>query len=150
MTYTEFITDILKKNGWPFEVLSDNGVIQTLYSTGEIELNGYIHMHERKRMVVFYTIHPKQAPTNRRHDVLEYINWANFNIFHGSFEMHPINESLRFKTCINIGIDPLTPDLVRQLLIGNVIAHLRYGVGLAAIIDDGASLEDACRKMENG
>jgi hypothetical protein len=141
------MTDILKKNGWPFEVLPDSAVIQTLYSTEEIELNGYLHLHESKGMVVFYTTHPKQASADRRNDVLEYINWANFNILYGSFEMHPINEGLRFKTSLNVGSDPLMPDLVRQLLIGNVVTHLRYGVGLASIIDNGASLEEACREI---
>ena len=134
---------------WLASVDERRGVIQTTYNTAQAAFNGYLHVYEKRRQLIFYTLYPQHVERPRLQAAVEFITRANYGLVNGNFEIHWENGGVRFKTSLSLGRADLQTPLLRPLLLGNVVTHFRYSPGLRALIDTDCTAAEALALVED-
>ena len=108
----------------------------------------YAKTREDAQQIVFYSICPTTAPTEKHAAVAEFITRANYGLIIGNFELDFSDGEIRYKTSLDIEGDRLTPALVKQLVYANVLTLDQYLPGILAVIEGSSSPEEAIAAVE--
>jgi hypothetical protein len=133
----------LEAEGWPQIVSTAGRVIQTVFSAGATEYYGYLHWIPDARQLLFYSVYPRHAPKEAMERMQELVLRANWDLIWGNFELNPDHGGLRFKTSITLGEAALQPAMLRPLTLGNMTAMFRFQPAFDAVLESGASAQDA-------
>jgi hypothetical protein len=144
----EAVTEFFETNAWPFNRPEGEDVLLTGYQGENGKWPCFAWVHEAQSQFVFYSTCPVTAPENKRASVAEFITRANYELILGNFELDYEDGEVRFKTSIDVQEDRLTPALVQQLVVANVVMMDRYLPGLMLVISSDITPKEAVAKVE--
>lgn len=134
------------QKAWPHVAAEPGRIIQTLFTFGNAQYNGYLHVLADTRQLVFYTVFPRHVPPKRITAAQELLTRINYDLVWGNFELHIEGGGVRFKTSLALGDAPFSPELLQPLAAGNVTMMFRYHPCLDALIDTKATATEALQQ----
>lgn len=144
------VIEYLESEGWPFEEVA--GEPEPVLRTGFQGRNGtwlcYCHARPTHKQLLFYSSLTERAPESSRMAVAEFLTRANWGLMIGNFELDLRDGQVRFKTSIQLEETPLAVDMVRMLVLNNVVVMDRYLPGLQTVMLGDATPEAAIAAVE--
>lgn len=141
--------EFFERDGWPSIRDEDGSLLQLPVTTRTGSWTCLAQSFEADRRFVFYSVCPLRAPSAKLRDVAEFLTRANYGLVLGNFEMDWCDGEVRFKTSVDVGEGPLTPTLVAQMAYANVRIVGRHLPGLAALIEQDLTPEQAAQMVED-
>ena len=112
-------------------------------------VDGITQVHPQLKLVTFYASMQARVPAARRDAVLRYLALANWGLAYGSFEMDLTDGEVRFRSSIDFADLGLTAERLFRAVSPALALVERYQPGLAAVVEDGVSPEEAIRAVES-
>lgn len=148
-----YILDACKRffesDDWPFEEHDELPMLKTGFKGSNGNYSCYFQERAAQDQLVFYSLCPLSVPEERRADVAEFINRANYGMVIGNFEMDYSDGEVRFKTSADVEGVELTPTFMKNILYANVVMIDRYFPGLMQVIYSGVAATEAIRQIED-
>jgi hypothetical protein len=130
----EIVAAFLLQEGWPVEEVGEGALLKSAVKMNNGEWICYAHFRPQERQTLFYSVAPLRVPPVLLAAVAEYLTRANWGLVMGNFELDYSDGEVRFKTSIQLDKALLTDDLLRPLVMGNVLAMDKYLPGLQAVV----------------
>lgn len=135
---TSLLTPILLKfftsDEWEADIQQDGQIIWTTFQGQHGQWRCYAQSLDNSQQVVFYSLCPYVIPSAKQPAITEFVTEANDGLIIGNFELRVDRGELRFKTSISVEGDRLTPTLVKNLVMLNVLTMDCYLPDIAAIV----------------
>src|SRR5262245_15151575 len=116
----EIVAQFLSQEGWPYEQVGEQMLLRTKYKGSHAEWICFALYQPESDHFLFYSVAPKRTPAVLRPAVAEYVTRANWGLLNCNFELDYNDGEVRFRSGIQLPTTPLTLDLLRPLLLGNV------------------------------
>ena len=144
----ETVVDFFESDDWPIELLDQGTAFTTAFKGESARWMCMGRVREEHSQFIFYSVCPVLVPENRRSEISEFINRANFGMLIGNFELDYTDGEIRYKTSIDSEGGELTKPIIRQLVVANVLMMDRYLPGVMAVAFGGASPTQAIMGIE--
>lgn len=135
-TLTDQVIAFLDHDEWPWEDGGSSGdatVLKTAFQGDNGRWVCAIVVREGEGQILFYSLLPEATPEDRLPAMYEAVARANEDLMLGNFEVASDDGTLRFKTSIDVGGQDLTPDLMRPVVLANVITTDQHLPALTAV-----------------
>jgi hypothetical protein len=130
----KIVADFLTEEGWPIEEIGEGTLLRSACKGSSGEWICFAHCRSQEGQTLFYSVVPVRVPAVLLPAVAEYLTRANWGLLMGNFELDYSDGEVRFKTSIQLNNTPMTADLLRPLVMGNVAAMDKYLPGLQAVV----------------
>jgi hypothetical protein len=142
------IAGFLLAEGWPFERVGEQMLLRTAYQGKHGEWVCFAYAPPIVGQYFFYSVAPQLAPAGIRPAVAEYVSRANWGLLNGNFELDFNDGEVRFKNSIRIAAGVPAPELLRALILENVVTMDRYLPGLRAVMTLAQTPVEAIQAVE--
>jgi hypothetical protein len=147
MSVIDVVIAYLESEKWAYQRLDDRAALQVAYSGDHGTWNCYALARDEHEQLIFYSVYPERVAPERCTEVAEYLTRANYGLMLGNFEMDLEDGDVRYKTGLQIEGE-LTPEMVRGVVLPNVVVMDRYLPGLRAVATSGLSARAALSLVE--
>ncbi len=128
---------------WPMEQIPDNTILSITYA-GKIEQWVFVaSTDEDNGIVVMFARAPMSCPPEKYAVMSEFLERANFGMTHGAWVMDRRDGEIRYRLGVDMNGLGLTHDYLRDMTLYTNMTMDQYLPGLHAIIDSGASAQEA-------
>lgn len=121
-----------KSNVFVFGISGENGSFQCI-----------IDVNEDSKQLMIYTYCGSNCPKSKFSDMLRLLNYLNYKIILGNFEMDNEVGEIRFRTSIDYTHLKPTPNIVESLAMPNIVAMDMHLPIIMGIIHGGYTLKKA-------
>lgn len=128
------VTAFFASEDWPIAEF-EPGVFETAFEGTTTVWPVRILVFEDDVRAVFVSALPSRVPEAALAAIGEFCNRANFGLAVGNFELDHDSGEVRFRTSIDAEGSGVTPELVRNAVVANVLTTDRYLPGLLAVSD---------------
>ncbi len=128
------IVHFFKEDNWNMEVITDEQVVRAYFHGENGNWGCYAKATDELHQVVFYSVCPLTVPEEKRSAMAEFIARANDGLIIGNFELNFATGEVRYKTSLDVEGEPLTFNLVKNLVYPNLFTMDRYLPGIIAVI----------------
>ena len=146
----QIVADFLTQEGWPCEQVGEEMLLRSLFKGNNGEWICYAHCRPQEAQTLIYSVAPVRVPAVLRSAAAEYVTRVNWGLLVGNFELDYSDGEVRFKTSIQLSSTPLTHDLLRSLIMGNVAVMDKYLPGLLAVVGLQQTPLEAITAVEEG
>lgn len=143
------VAQFLMDENWLCEQVADKPILHILYEGKRNSWHCFAHCHPHVAQLLFYSVAPLRIAAVLRPAVAEYLAHANWGLRLGNFEMDYGDGEVRYKTSLQFDQTPLTPALLRPLILNNVAVMDKYLPGLQAIVAQEQTALEAIITVEN-
>ena len=147
-TPLEVVAAFFIEGGWLCEQVVDQPILHTVFEGKSGGWHCFAHCHPETAQILFYSVAPLRVAAVLRPAVAEYLTRANWGLLLGNFEMDYSDGEVRYKTCLQFDQTPLTPALLRPLIMGNVAGMDKYLPGLQGILSQEQTPLEAINAVE--
>lgn len=119
---------------WTATPMWGGTVLKLSFDTGRARWLSYAQEKPEKRLFLFYSVSPKNAPEERRMEVAEFLTRASWGLHVGAFEMDWSDGEIRFKSSLDLRGEKITPQLVEGVVEPNLVAANQYLPHLLAVM----------------
>ncbi|MCS6813449.1 MAG: YbjN domain-containing protein [Cyanobacteria bacterium] len=119
---------------WKTDIQQNEQMIWTTFQGQHGQWRCYAQSLDNSQQVVFYSLCPYVIPSAKQAAITEFVTEANDGLIIGNFELRVDAGELRFKTSMSVEGDRLTPALVKNLVMLNVLTMDCYLPDIAAIV----------------
>jgi hypothetical protein len=126
MELTEAVEQFFSGEGWPIEALLEGQLYETSFEGDSGVWPVHVHVYDADSRVVLVSTWTGLVDEARRPAMAELCNRANFGLAIGNFELDHDTGEVRFRTSIDTEHAELTPALVRNLAVANMITFDQY------------------------
>lgn len=147
-TSLEIVAAFLIAEGWLCEQVVDQPILHTVFEGKSGGWHCFAHCPPEIAQLLFYSVAPLRVAAVLRPAVAEYLTRANWGLLLGNFEMDYSDGEVRYKTCLQFDQTPLTPALLRPLIMGNVAGMDKYLPGLQGILSQEQTPLEAIHAVE--
>jgi len=144
---TPIVTAFFAGEGWPIEPLLEERLYETSFEGEHGAWSCHVHVYDEDGRVVFVSTALDVVPDETREAMGELCNRANFGLAMGNFELDVDEGEVRFRTSIDTSGTELTTELVRNVVVANVITFDQYLPAIEAVLA-GTSPADAVAAVE--
>jgi len=130
-----------KEDNWNMEVIDDEQLVRAYFHGENGNWGCYAKATDELHQVVFYSICTVTNPDEKRSSIAEFITRANDGLIIGNFEMRFETGELRYKTSLDVEGEPLTFNLVKNLVYPNLFTMDRYLPGIIAVLGTSSPME---------
>ena len=149
MATVEKVFAFLREQNWSFTTTEENPLtLRVPYQGDSGEWSLYIRFFPDEEALVFYSVFPVDAPSERRQDMLTLITQINIKLLYGNFQMHLDDGEILFRTSIPLRGHELSPQLIKNAALSNVQTMNLCLRGMMLALYEKCSLEDALLLME--
>ena len=148
-TIIEVVQQFLEEDGWPVEETEDESIVSMQYEGENGEWTCYAQAVEEDSQFIFYSVNPLKVPDGREAEMAEFLTRVNYGLRMGNFEMDYEDGTIRYKTCIDVDGDRLTPALVKNVVYANVQLMDHYTPGMIRLIFGGLTPAEAVAEIED-
>jgi hypothetical protein len=138
----------LETDGWHPEVVEPGALVRFGFIGKNARFMCFAQAYEERTQLVVHTMIPFRVPDSARAEAIEFVTRANYGMILGNFEIDLRDGEIRYKTSIDTGGLPFTPELAGPLFYGNALTADRYMPGLMSVISGGKSAIDAIATVE--
>jgi hypothetical protein len=128
------IQDFLKASDWKGIEDAEQGTIGLNYTGKNGAWTCIAHAREAQEQVVFYSIAPVQIAPEQRTIVGELVHRVNFGMIIGNFEYDLDDGEIRYKTSFDAQDTTLTNELIKPLVIANLVTMDKYLPSIRAVM----------------
>jgi hypothetical protein len=144
------LVGFLREENWAFTPMEGRTAL-VLTANGEHGMyTCYAQAREETEQFVFYSFYAVKAPESKRITAMEYVTRANYGLTIGNFELDMSDGEVRYKTSVDVEGEPLTPGMIRLLILANLSTSDRYLPGFMLVLYGNRSAADAIREIEGG
>jgi len=144
----EVVVQFFQDDDWPIELIDGEQALRSKFRSEAGEWTVYGRVRADHHQFCFYSVCPMRVPESQLPQVGEYLHRANYGMTIGNFELDFSDGEVRYKTSIDVEGDRLTPALVRQMVLANVMLMDRYLPGLMAVMYGGVAPAAAIPEIE--
>lgn len=146
MSLMSTVQEYFEADEWPVEI--EDRFVFTAFEGDAGVFRCFAIVEEEAQRFLFYSVCPVKPQADAQVVAfMEAVVRANDGLAIGNFELDTDTLEVRFKTSIDVEGDRLSPALVRQLVISNVLAMDRYLPAFEAVAQ-GADARDAIALVE--
>jgi len=114
------IKDFLKSQQWQYTKVDGKNVL--LFGIGG--KNGNFQciadLIEDEKRFIFFTVCGANTPTDKRQIMLELLNFLNYRLFFGNFEMDLEDGEIRFRTSISFNNIEVNQNFIEELIMTGI------------------------------
>lgn len=144
-TMLQFFRD----DGWKFQQYEGCSFLRMGFAGDNGSWECIADAKDDRNLFVFYSIASIKVPEKKRAVVADYLTRANYGLLIGNFEMDFDDGEVRYKSCIDVTGDRLTPALIKRLVYANVFMMDKYLPGLMSVIYGNTPPAQAIAVVEN-
>lgn len=119
--------------GWEVTFVEGKPILRMEFSSERGDWTCLAHVREALWQVLFYSVFPANVPPERRAAMTELLTRANYGLAIGNFEMDCADGEVRYKTSLDTQGEPLTPALLKGLVIANLATMRAYYPAIDAV-----------------
>lgn len=142
MSLLHAVMDFFADDGWDVAE-NQGGMLLTRVRGEHVAFHTVVIPDEERQRLTCYALAPGTVPPAHRLAVLDFATRANSGIAVGNFELDVRSGELRFKTGIDLHDVPPDVNLIRNLVYRTVFALDGTWLGIEAIVERGASVDEA-------
>jgi len=144
------LVGFLHDENWAFTPMEGRTAL-VLTANGEHGMyTCYAQAREETEQFVFYSFYAVKAPESKRITAMEYVTRANYGLIIGNFELDMSDGEVRYKTSVDVEGEPLTPGMIRLLILANLSTADRYLPGFMLVLYGNRSAAEAIHEIEGG
>jgi hypothetical protein len=147
MGLSDVVEQFFEGEGWPIEALIQGELYETSFEGDSGAWPVHVHVYDGDSRVVLVSTWTGLVDDERRAAMAELCNRANFGLAVGNFELDHDTGEVRFRTSIDVEHAELTPALVRNLAVANMITFDQYLPAIEGVAG-GSPAELAVRAVE--
>jgi hypothetical protein len=144
----EPVKGFFEQQKWPFTHTPDKKAVRAGFEGTNGRWAVYLKLDDAKQLVAVYSVSPVSAPRELMAELAELLTRANFNLPMGNFELDLDDGEIRFKTALDVEGAALTVQLVRRLVLTNVVAMDLYLPAVLAVVEKGVEPKEALARAE--
>jgi len=129
----EIMRQFLIDSNFEIEELPERAAIRTTFTGTQAAWLCVARAREQQRQFVFYSIAPVEIQQAARAMASEFLHRVNFGLIVGSFEFDLDDGEVRIKTYIDVGDTVLTAELIKPVVIANVLMMEKYLPAIQAV-----------------
>jgi hypothetical protein len=146
----EVVTGFLQGNGWAFQELEPGRLLALGLEGEQGRYQGFLAVDEEGEEVTFSTILPVPCPSESIPAMVELVTRLNFVMPRGNLDLDIDDGDLRFRTYVDVKDDRLSSALVRNVLLGNLVAIEHLMPSLAATARGEITPKEAMARITAG
>lgn len=142
------IKSFLKEQEWEFSKNEESNVFMFGIGgeSGIIQL--IIDIKDDNERVVVYSFCGSNCPKKKQKDMLKLLNYINYQIFLGNFEMDQEDGEIRFRTSTYFDNIKPTVGFVESLVFPNIYAMDKNLSSIMGLIHGGLSIGEAIKSVD--
>ena len=144
----EIVMGFFEEDGWPIELLNAEMAFSSGFRGESARWACLGRVREEHSQFIFYSVCPMLVGEEKRSEVGEFINRANFGMLVVNFEMDYADGEVRYKTSLDVEGAECSQALIRQVVAANVLMMDRYLPGLMSVLYGGATPAQAIASIE--
>ncbi|MFY0630721.1 MAG: YbjN domain-containing protein [Flavobacteriaceae bacterium] len=145
----EAVKSFLKEQEWEFSKNEDSNVFIFGLGSNNGTFQCIIDIKEDNERIVVYSYCSSNCPKNKQKGMLKLLNYINYKIFFGSFEMDHEDGEIRFRTSVYFdNIKNPTSDFVESLVLPNIYAMDQNLPLIMGLIHGGLKPGEAIKSVE--
>lgn len=126
--------DFLDGAEWKYDYHADRDLIVTGFSLKNHIKSVKIFITAREGMLQTFVIPAITGDVKSPEELLKFLNWANWNMTSGNFEMDLEDGEIRFRFTTRFGsIESIPEDIIEGAIIIPVMMYEKYGDSIAAL-----------------
>ncbi|MBK8442517.1 MAG: YbjN domain-containing protein [Sphingobacteriales bacterium] len=150
MSYTlDLVISHLKSINFQFRLDEDRELVRFGVAMRNCKLEVIIHVQEDRDILRCYALLPFNVPSNKRHEVAEFITRANYGLIIGNFEMDFEDGELRYKSTMNTDGGAVNEEVIRCLIHANIQTVDKYAIGVLKIVYADMEPKEAVKLVEH-
>ena len=147
-TFASLVTSFFGEQSWPIVEIEAGELFETAFEGERGVWPCRVHTYEDDRRLVFISAFAGLVPDELRAVMAEFCNRANFGLAIGNFEIDHDGGEVRFRTSLDAAESPADIELVRNVIVANVITFDQYLPGIEAVLA-GTAPADAIEDVED-
>jgi hypothetical protein len=140
---TDIVLAFFMELNWQLTPIEGRPIFRMEFASEKGEWSCLVHVREEMSQVLFYSVYPHNAPTERRLALAELLTRANYGMANGNFEMDFTDGEIRYKTYIDTQGEPLLPGLLKGLVYANLATMRMYFPAITVVLNGESTPEDA-------
>jgi hypothetical protein len=144
----EAVIAFLNEQGWEYTQVEDRPIFKIDYKGESGPWVCYAHAREEDEQFLFYSVLEAAIPADKRPAMLEFIARANYGIAIGNFEMDLEDGEIRFKTSIDVEGYYLPVELIRQMVLSNVMSMDLFLPGIIEVVNKGTPPAEVIERLQ--
>jgi hypothetical protein len=137
-----------EEQDWPLAEIEPRELFETAFEGEHGVWPCRVHCYDTERRLVFISAFPGVVPEEHRAAIGELCNRANFGLAVGNFELDHDGGEVRFRTSLDSTEVSPDAELVRNVVVANVITFDQYLPAIEAVLQ-GTSPADAIEDVED-
>ena len=115
------IKEFLKSQKWQFTQVKGENVL--LFGIDGIngKFQCIANLIKKEKRFIFFSVCGANTPPNKKQSMLELLNYLNYELFFGNFEMDLEEGEIRFRTSISLKNIELNQNLIEELIMTSII-----------------------------
>lgn len=143
MTLFQILYETLTENGWEFDFDKKNEIFRLEIRGVNSDFHCFIIIDEEQESLLCNTHIKQKTPFLKRIEICNFINRVNYELANGNFEMDMDDGEIRFRTFLDLENAEPSQDQLMNLLWNGSQSFDTYYPGIANIVNEGFSAEEA-------
>ncbi len=115
------VKDFLNSQAWQYTQVKDSNILIFGIKGRNAKFQCIADFQEEDKRFFFFSVCGANTPSENRSEMLDLLNFLNFDLFFGNFEMNPENGEVRFRTSISLNHIELNADFLEEIIMSNII-----------------------------
>jgi hypothetical protein len=144
-SFAGLVLGFFEDQSWPVAEIDPEELYETAFEGEHGVWPCRVHCYDSDRRLVFISAFPGLVPEDRRGAIGEFCDRANFGLAVGNFELDHDGGEVRFRTSLDAAEVWPDVELVRNVVVANVITFDQYLPGIEAVLagtDPADAIED--------
>jgi len=146
--FVVLVTGFFEDQSWPLAEIEPDELWETAFEGEHGVWPCRVHCYAADRRLVFISAFADLVPEDRLEAMGEFCNRANFGLAVGNFELDHDGGEVRFRTSLDAAESTADIELIRNVVVANVITFDQYLPGIEAVLA-GTEPVDAIEDVED-
>ncbi len=147
--FTSLVTGFFDEQSWPLAEIEPGELWETAFEGEHGVWPCRVHCYAADRRLIFISAFAGVVGDDRVDALGEFCNRANFGLAVGNFELDYDGGEIRFRTSLDAAESTADAELIRNVVVANVITFDQYLPGIEAVLA-GTNPADAIEDCEDG
>ncbi len=144
----EAIRDYLDAEDWNYDYVADRSLISTGLTLRNRMKNVKIIATAKEGIFTSYYIFPINADHTKLEEIYKLMNFANWHMNSGNFEVDPSDGEMRFRYAVRVGgLETLPLDMIAPAFVIPAMMCEDYGDALATLAFGFSSADEEIQKL---
>jgi hypothetical protein len=149
MGFQTLVESFLHEEGLKYTVLKDGAILGFRMSGEKGKFDCFVTFDEKDDFILVHSLCGFNTPQEKRAEMAELLTRINFVIKIGNFELDFEDGEIRFKTSIRISPDEVSNEIIKHLILTNILSMNKAFPILMELIYGASSPSDLLEKFKD-